>query len=73
MTALQKMKLKADIYTILQDKGFNPWGSGSAEIVLFTDKKVNEKSKKTGNQYVTSFGVKGAEKFILENRNKEVI
>ena len=57
-------KIKGDIQDKLKEMGFKVSVTNSPELVFFTDKKVNDKSIKHGNQYITSFGEKGALKFL---------
>ncbi len=67
MKALEKRYLKSRIINILEEQGFIATGTDSAEIAVFTDKPINNKSVKLGNfdvPWITSFGEKGAIKFI---------
>jgi len=70
LTALQKRALKSKLYTKLENDGFKVLATDSPELVYFTDKKINSKSKRYSNQknliypYMTSFGEVGAKKLL---------
>jgi tRNA G26 N,N-dimethylase Trm1 len=68
-TALEKRYLKSKIVTRLENLGYSVSATDSADIAVFTDRPINNKSIKAHNArnpYITSFGVKGALKFISE-------
>ena len=73
MTAFDKIVLKSKLFNRLQDLGYNVTTTDTPNIVFFTDKPVNNKSKKQDNFYITSFGIKGAEKFLEQNPTHLVI
>ncbi len=67
MTALQKRAIKGKLMLKLESMGHNVSVTDTPEIVVFTDKPINKKSKKIGNyihSWITSFGEIGAKKFI---------
>lgn len=72
-TAFEKRVIKSKLVDYLESKGFHVSATDSPEIVVFTDKPVNEKSYKYSKQsnliepYMTSFGTKGALKLIAQN------
>jgi len=67
MIALQKRVIKSHIVDKLEEMDFSVWASDTPALVFFTDKPVNDRSKKMhncDNPYCTSFGVKSALSFI---------
>ncbi len=63
--SIYKRKLKGEILDKLFSLGFRVGVTDSTTIAVFTDKPVNDTSVKIPcGQYITSWGVKGAEKFL---------
>jgi len=70
MSTFDKKVIKSKLDTKLRDLGFSVSSTDSANITIFTDKAINEKSHKVGNythSYLTSFTVKSALNFIENN------
>ncbi len=57
-------KIKGDVQDRLKELGFKVSVTDTPELVFFTDKPINDKSVKHENQYITSFGEKGALAFL---------
>ncbi len=73
MRANEKRAIKSRLVNVLEEMGFKWQATDTPEIVIFTDKPVNEKSVRYGESdtpYITSWGVKGASAFIEKNRTK---
>lgn len=67
MTANEIRGIKGKLMDKLMDQGFKVVCTGTSDITMFTDKQVNPKSIKyhKGNHgYITSWGVRGALKFL---------
>jgi len=70
LTALQKRVLKTKLINSLEKSGFKVSATDSPDIVIFTNKKINTKSRRYSSQknlkepYMTSFGEIGAKKLI---------
>ena len=71
-TVHQKRVLKSRLVNALEGKGFKIQATDSADILVFSNKKINAKSKKYSAQkklthsYMTSFGEVGAKKLIAK-------
>jgi len=70
LSALQKRTLKTNLFDKLEESGFAVGATDTPDIVFFTDKIINSKSKRYSTQknlvhpYITSFGVVGAKKLL---------
>lgn len=72
---MQKRTLKSKLFVKLEENGFKVEATDSPDILFFTDKRINSKSKRYSTQknlthpYMTSFGEVGAKK-LLESLSK---
>lgn len=64
--SIELRKLKGMVYDKLKDMGFKVSMTDTTHLTFFTDKPINKKSGKHGNQYITSFGEVAARKFLEE-------
>jgi len=75
ISALQKRVLKSKLFVKLEERGFEVSATDSPDLILFTDKRINQKSKLYSTQknlkhpYMTSFGEVSAKK-LLESSSK---
>lgn len=70
MSTFDKRVIKSKLDTKLRELGFSVSSTDSANITIFTDKAVNDKSVKIGNythSYLTSFTPKSALSFLENN------
>jgi hypothetical protein len=59
-----KRHLKGRLQDYFQDKGFIISVTDTPEIVLFSKDKISGKSAKYSHGFITSFGIKQAEKIL---------
>ena len=70
MSVLQKRTLKSKLFVKLEENGFKVSATDTPDIIFFTDKRINSKSKRYSTQknlehpYMTSFGEVGAKKLL---------